>query len=326
MQFHFLLGKLTAACLSASCNVMQWMFMWLLLLPFTAGANHSEHGKYIVGFAQDTLANEWRAAQVRQLEAEFKKYPDIDFIYTDANGQTARQIQDIEDLVFKKVDVLITSPRDAVAMTPVIAGAYKKGVKVILLTRKISGDDYTTLVAPDDEDIARKSAAFMAKRMNYKGRILMLKGVPTATTTIARTEGFMREISKHKSIQVVAVRDANYLRADAIRAVSDVLEQGIQFDAIYAQSDTMASGARLVMEKYGVDISKMTIVGIDYIEEARKAIKNGKQTASFIYPTSAVEAARIAVDIIQGKEVPHYVKVETQMVTNKNVDHISPIF
>ena len=78
---------------------------------------------YVVGFAQDTMANDWRIAQVRELEREFQKYPWIKFFYTDAKGETARQIKDIEDMINLNVDVLITSPRDSALMTPVIAKA-----------------------------------------------------------------------------------------------------------------------------------------------------------------------------------------------------------
>jgi len=302
------------------------LFFLVSLSPFVSHAEHGKTGQYIVGFAQDTLANDWRAAQVSQLEAAFKKYPNVKFIYTDARGQTARQIQDIEDLLLQKVDVLITSPRDAAVMTPVISQAYKMGIPVVLITRKILTDDYTVLVSPDDEDIARQAAAYMAKKMNYRGNILILKGIPTATTAIARTKGFLKEIGKYKNIKIVSTINGNYLRADTIREMDDIIGQGIKFDAIYAQSDSMASGARLVLDKAGYDTKKMIIVGVDYIKEARDAIRRGEQTASFVYPTSAAEAAKLTLDIIEGKKVPRYVKVESQMVTRENVDKITPIF
>lgn len=98
------------------------------------------------------------------------------------------------------------------------------------------------------------------------------------------------------------------------------------FDAVYSQSDSMASGARLAMIKLGINPSDKLIVGIDYISEAQQAIKNGTQTASFLYPTSSKQAVEIVVKILRKQAVPKRVKVDTQLITKNNVDKVKPIF
>lgn len=300
----------------------------LLAMAFPVNADtEAQSGRtYLVGYAQDTMANDWRAAQVKELQEEFKKYPDIKFIYTDAKGQTAKQIQDIEDLAYKKVDVLMTSPRDAVLSTPAISKVYKSGIPVVLITRGIKSGDYTTLVAPEDYVIAQDAARYMAQQLKKQGKILVLTGVPTATTAIARTDGFMNEIKNYPGIEVSAIKNGNYLRADAIKAIGSVLAEGIKFDAIYAQSDSMASGARIALKKAGINTADILIVGIDYINEAREAIRKGEQTASFLYPTSAKQAVDAVRSILQGKPVAKRIKVASDLITKNNVDKIKPIF
>lgn len=286
----------------------------------------AEKKQYLVGFAQDTMANDWRAAQVKLLEAGFSKYPEVKFIYTDANGHTAQQIQDIEDLALQKVDVLITSPRDAKLMTPVVSRVYESGIPVVLITRLIETQKYTTIVTPDDENISRQAAQTVAKALNYKGKILMLQGVPTASTAIKRTKGFIDEIKKWPGIKISSIQPANYLRRDAILAVTDVLSQKIAFDAIYAQSDSMARGAILALKQHGIKPEQKVIVGIDYIKEARESIQNGEQLASFIYPTSAAETVKVTMDILHGKKVPKKIKVHSTKVDLTNVKQVEPIF
>ena len=281
---------------------------------------------YVVGFAQDTLANDWRKAQVNKLRAEFKKYPNIKFIVTDAGGNSAKQIHDIEELAHKKVDVLITSPRNGIKTTPAIARVYKQGIPVVLITRTIATDDYTSLISPDDYKIAGNAAKYIAKKLSGKGTILVLRGVPTATTAIARTKGFLDQIKKYPGIKVTAIKDANYLRSKAIRATEAAITEKIDFDAIYAQSDSMAAGARLALKKAGISPKDKIIVGIDYIREAREAIKNGTQSASFLYPTCAKEVADIVLKILHRKVVPKKVHVKSQIITKENVNKVFPIF
>ena len=291
------------------------------------GAAQATGGKtYLVGFAQDTMANDWRIAQVRSLERELKKYPFIKFFYTDAKGRTARQIKDIEDMTNMNVDVLVTSPRDARAMAPVISMAYKKGIPVVLISRRIETEDFTIFIHPDNRQIAKKAGQYMARKLKGKGKILVLKGVPTASTAMHRTESFLEEIRKYSGIEIVATKTGNYLRADAIKAIEEVLLEGLVFDAIYAQSDSMAGGARLALKKAGIDPRKIVIVGIDYISEAREAIREGEQDATFTYPTCGKEGAEFILKIVKGQKVPKEVVIESVMVTKDNVEAVEPIF
>ena len=281
---------------------------------------------FTVGFAQDTMANDWRVAQVKQLKDAFKKHPNIKLIVTDAGGKSTRQIQDMEDLIHQKVDLLIASPLNGAASTPAISRIYKMGTPIVLISRTITSNDYTSLVTPNNYQIGSDAAKYMAHKMSGKGKILIIRGIPTATSAIARTKGFLDIIKGYPEIKVVAIKDGNYLRGDAIRVVKEILSANTSFDAIYSQSDSMASGARLALRKAGISPKEKLIVGIDYIQEARTAIRKGEQSASFLYPTSAKEAAEVAVKILHGKKVPKKVSVKSLLVTKDNVELIQPIF
>lgn len=306
--------------------------LWLLalILPLSLyasppSAKDDEKG-ILVGFSQDTLANDWRLAQVHAVQKGLERYKHIRFIFTDGKGSTAKQILDIEDMISKGVDILITSPRDGRAMRPVIEQAFQQGIPVILLTRRIEGHSYTTFIAPDDAAIARESARFITRRLSGKGNVLVLQGLPSASTAIIRTTAFIEELAKSPGLRVIAMKSANYLRSDAIQAVEEVLQQGLSFDAIYAQSDSMASGARIALNRAGINPAEIAIVGIDYIPEAREAIRNGQQSASFTYPLCADEAVKAVLAITRGKSVPKSIQVPSQRVTVENVDRVEAIF
>lgn len=300
----------------------------VLLLPMAVAAAETPAPKktYRVAFAQDTLANDWRKAQTQGLEAGFKRHPEVQFSYTDANGNSARQIQDIEDLAATGLDLLITSPRDADLMSPVIAGVMAKGIPVLLLSRRISGDTYTSFIRADNRAIARRAAQHLAKRLKGKGAILVLQHIPTTTPAIERTEGFLEELKKHPGLSVAAIKRADSLRDKAIHAVEEALAEGLKFDAIYAQSDSMASGARTALKRAGIAPSRLPIVGIDYIAESREAILAGEQDASFVYPTFAKEGVETAMKILRGQPVPKEIVVDSPMVTRGNAARIAPIF
>ncbi|HEA26216.1 MAG TPA: LacI family transcriptional regulator [Ectothiorhodospiraceae bacterium] len=281
---------------------------------------------YTVGFAQDTMSNDWRAAQVNDVKRVLEKHPNIRFISTDAKGSSARQAFDFERLANDGADILITSPRDVRAMTPVVSEVMKRGIPVVLLSRRIMSDDFTTFIGADDREIAREAGRYLAKELNGKGRVVMLRGVLTATTAIARTEGFIDEMKNHPGIEIVAQPVANYRRNIAIKEMEKVISAGIKFDALYAHSDSMATGARMAMEMAGIDPKSIKIVGIDYIPEARKAIRAGEQSASFTYPTAGAQGAEAVLKIIRGEKMAKEQKIPFTRVTIENVEQVETIF
>ncbi|MDH3353990.1 MAG: substrate-binding domain-containing protein [Chromatiales bacterium] len=281
---------------------------------------------YTVGFAQDTLSNDWRAAQVNEVKRELEKHPNIRFIVTDAKGSAARQTFDFERLADEGADILVTSPRDVRSMTPVVADVMKRGIPVILLSRRIMSDDFTTFIGADDREIARKAARYLAKELKGKGRVVMLKGVATATTAIARAEGFIEELKNYPGIKIVAQPTANYRRNIAIKEMEKVIDAGIKFDAVYAHSDSMATGARMAMEMAGIDPKSIKIVGIDYIPEAREAIRKGEQSASFTYPTAGRQGAEAVLKLIRGESLQKEQSIPFTLVTKENVEQVDTIF
>ncbi len=281
---------------------------------------------YTVGFAQDTMGNDWRIAQVREVENGFKDKKNIKFFYTNGKSNTAIQIMNIEDMIEKKVDLIISSPRDAKVMTPVIEKAYDQNIPVILLSRTISSDKYKIFIHPKNRLIAKQSAQFIAKKLNGKGNILILQHTPTSTPAIRRTEGFLDEIKKFPNIKIVAIKVANSLRNKAILKTEEAINEGLKFDAIYAQSDSMAIGAIMALKKNGLDPKKIIITGIDYISEARELIKKGELDASYIYHTGGAEGVKTAMKILNGEDVPKEIIIDSMEITIKNVDEIEPIF
>ncbi len=280
---------------------------------------------YTVAFSQDTFDNDFRLNQVKEVETYFKQYSNIKFIATNAQANASVQVQQIENLIRQKVDVLLVSPYDEAALTPVVSKAYRSGIPVVMVDRTIKGKDYTAYVHPDNKQIAIEAARYLVKKLNHKGKVLLLKGVPNADPTRKRTEGFYQVVSKHPGIEVIE-RTANYLRRDAVIEMEKLVMAGEKFDGIMSQSDSMLVGARLVLKANQIDVSKMVTVGIDYIKPAQKAIRKGLQDSSFVYALCGKESAEIAMRILRGEKVPKEVNIKTVQVTQENVDDVKPIF
>ena len=304
--------------------MFRYMFITLLILspPILNAANDI---KKTIAFAQDNMANDFRKSQVYEVRNELLKHPRVSFIYSDAKGQTSLMIQQIESYIKQKIDVLILGTSDERAIVPVISKAYKAGIAIILLDRGILSDDYTTFIKYDNRKIGQIAGKFIANKINGKGQVLLLEGVPKTDVTKLRTKGFFDKINKYKKIQVIK-RTGNFLRKDAIIEMEKLLIKGTRIDAIFSESDSMLSGVRLVLKRYNIAAKSIPMVGVDFISEAQTAIRNGNQLATITYPLGGKKAAEIALKIVKGKKVPKQISISSTLVTKRNVDQISPIF
>jgi len=278
-----------------------------------------------VAFAQDTLGNDFRKAQVFEVRDEAGKYPNLKFVYSDAKGQTSLLIRQIKGFIDSKADLIVVGTNDEKAVVPIISKAYKSGIPVIILDRGIQGDSYTTFINSDNIKIGSIGAQYIAKRLNGKGKVLLFEGIQTADVTKLRSKGFLDEIKKHKGISVIK-RTGNYLRKDAIIEMEKLIASGEKIDAVFSESDSMISGARSAMEHHGLDPSKIIMVGCDYTSEAREAIRKGTQTGSVLFPLGGKKSVETAVKIFKGEHVPKHIVIPVKLITKANVETEEPIF
>jgi len=168
-----------------------------------------------IAFAQDDMSNDFRKAQVLEGLDEANNYPYIKYIYSDAKAQTSLLIANIEKYILSDIDCIIVGTNDANGLNKVLEKAYKKNKKVIILDRGVTTDKYTTFINSNNIKIGQMGAKYIAKKLKYKGLVLLFEGLPKADVTQLRTKGFMDEISQYKDIKVIK-RTGNYLRRDAI--------------------------------------------------------------------------------------------------------------
>ena len=278
----------------------------------------------IIAFAQDNMANDFRRAQVFEVRDAVANYPDTKFVYSDAKGETALIIRQIGQFVDQAVDLIVVGTNDESAVVPVLTRAFNAGVPVIVLDRGVKTDLYTTFIHSDNVLIGQLGAEYIARRLDGKGKVLLLEGLQTADVTHLRNKGFLDEMARHPEIAVVR-RTGNYLRRDALIEMEKLLAEGIEVDAIFSESDSMLSGVRSVLDRHGIDPSSIITIGCDYTTEARAAIRSGRQTGSVLFPLGGKQAVEAAVAIFAGKPVPKHIVIPVRLVTKENVEQFKPV-
>lgn len=294
-------------------------------LSTSAMAQDNPYGSppWTIGFSQDTMDHPWRAYMVTSAEAQAAKYPDLikEFIYTDAGGSNEKQIADIEDLISRGVDLIMMSPREAQALVPSVDAIKAAGIPLVVLDREVVGDDYNVFIGGNNLQIGEELGKYTLANAGNDFKYLEIEGIPGATPTIQRHEGFASQIEGEAGIERLDAQPANYDLAPAIPIVEDWLTKYRgEFQVIYAHNDPMILGAINVLKEAGYKPGDVFLVGVDGQREAFEAIKEGWLQATAIYATGGSLGLDMAVRVLKGESVPKRIITETPVITPENVD------
>lgn len=234
-------------------------------------------------------------------EAAF--YQDMILDIKTVKDDTRQQIEDIESFIEQGVDLLVISPNEATALTPIVKQAMVKDIPVILLDRKIDSENYTAYIGADNYQLAKELALYATDVLHGAGNIVIMRGWEGSTADRMRYKGFMEIIEKSPKISIVAEDHGQFLKNDAQEEMSKILKQDISIDLVFAMNDPMAYGVHDALVKYS---GKMPfIIGIDALAGEGggiEAIETGIIDASFIYPTGGDKVIELAHKVLNKEE------------------------
>lgn len=127
----------------------------------------TESRTYRIGVSQCSQ-DDWRMKMNDEINREIMFHEDAVVEIRSANDSNTKQIEDIKYFVNNGFDIIIVSPNEADALTPIIKEVYEQGTPVVIFDRNINGDTYTARIGVDDEGLGR-SAAHYALHVLGKG-------------------------------------------------------------------------------------------------------------------------------------------------------------
>jgi ribose transport system substrate-binding protein len=256
----------------------------VLLLGLAIGCARRDEGEFVVGFSQMESDNPWRLAQTKSLRDEAAKRG-VQLVVTDAQGQTAKQVSDVEDLIARRVNLILLAPREYQGLTPALQAAKEAKIPVILVDREAAGtpgQDFLTFLGSNFVDQGRRAAEWLAKESNGTAGIVELSGTPGSSVASDRGRGFREEIAKHPGMKILASQTGNFSRAQAQNVMQNIAQSlGKQITAVYAHNDEMALGAIQALKGAGLEPGRdVRIVSVDGQRAALEAIQRGELGAT----------------------------------------------
>lgn len=274
-------------------------------------ASSAQNGKKItIGFSVSTQNNPFFVTLAKSVEEQAKK-DGITVKIVDAQNDPAKQANDITDLIESKVDVLLINPVDSAAVSNSVLAANQAKIPVITIDRSSDKGDVVAHIASDNVKGGEMAADFIVQKLGEKANVAELEGLPGASATRERGEGF-HNIADQK-LTVVAKQSADFDRSKGMTVAENMLQANPDIKAIFAQNDEMALGAISAVKSANKQI---LIIGFDGTADGAKAIQDGTLAATVAQQPDQMGqmAVETAIKIAKGEKVDNKIAVPLKLM------------
>lgn len=278
---------------------------------------------WTIGMSQCNLGEPWRVQMNKDIKDNAEKHPELKVVYKDAQNDALRQVNQVEELITEKVNLIIISPKEAAPLTAPVAKAMDAGIPVIVLDRKVLGDKYTCFIGGDNVKIGRAAGEWAVKFFKGKANIVELKGLMTSTPGQERHQGFLQALKGKSGMKIIFDADVQWLEPNARKEMSSALARFDKIDLVYGHNDPAAHGAYVAAQAEGKGRDKtIKFMGIDALPyEGVRYVREGILAATFQYPNGSKEAIDLGLALLKdGKQPPKNVTLGTVQFTSENVE------
>ncbi|AZZ91743.1 LacI family transcriptional regulator [Hahella sp. KA22] len=265
-----------------------------------------------IGMSFQELNNAYFVTMKNALE-EAAKDIGAEVYITDAHHDVSKQINDVEDMLQKGVDILLLNPTDSVGVQSAVVSAKKAGVITVAIDAEAEGP-IDSFVGSKNYTAGYMAGKYLGEQLGGKGEVAILDGIPVVPI-LERVRGFSDAMLEFPDIKVVGKQNGKQERDVAMNVTENMLQANPGLDGVFSVNDTGALGALTAIEASGMDVK---LVSVDGHPEAIKAML--KPNSKFIatsaqFPRDQIRLG-LAIALVKhwGSEIPASMPVDVKLI------------
>jgi len=302
---------------------MLLVFMFIVLLLTGCGSSSSnapkadsgaKTGKKVVAMVPKVIGSPYFdtcAEGAKKVAAEFS----FEFLYTGpTSADAAQQVNIIQDLINKKVDVLIVAANDAQSVAPALKKAKAAGIKVMTYDADSTHDARDLFINQTTPEIlGRHIMDNVAKEIGGSGEYAILTASLTASNQNVWIK-WMKEqqADKYPNITLVTIAPSEEDQQKAFAQTQNLVKAYPNLKGIAALSTVAEPGAAQAIEQLNV-IGKIKLVGLATPNGMRQYLKSGAAQSATLWDVGKLGylSMYMAKQLLDGKTPTDGMEVPT---------------
>ncbi|HUT45060.1 MAG TPA: substrate-binding domain-containing protein [Sedimentisphaerales bacterium] len=238
------------------------------------------------------------------------------------------QISVVENIITRGADGIVLAPLDNAALRRPVDEAMRSGIPVVIFDSGLKGDNYISYVATDNFKAGQLAGQYMAKLLEGKGNVAVLRYAEGSDSTTKREDGFLDAIKAFVDIEIVTSnRYAGVTTESALQAAENLLsrfggaEGNLRIDGIFCATEPTALGILRALQNAGF-AGKVKFIGFDSSEKMIAALRAGELSGFVVQNPMSIGylGVKNLVGHIRGQQSPRRIDTGSILVTMENIE------
>jgi inositol transport system substrate-binding protein len=278
-----------------------------------------------IGVAMSQFNDTYLTYMREDMGKKAKEMGGVDLQFVDGRNDVNKQLDQVQELIGKKVDALIVNPVDTAATENITKAATEAKIPLVYVNRRPDNPKLPAGVASvtsDDKEAGRMQMQYIADKLNGKGTVVILLGELSNNSTRDRTEGVKEVLKKYPGIKIAEEQEGAWGRQKGMDITNNWLTQGRDFSAVLSNNDEMAIGAAMALKNAGKKQGDVLVAGVDGTPDGLAAVKKGQLTVSVFQDGKGQgeDSIDAAVTLAKKQALPeHAIVIPFRLITPENV-------
>ena len=238
------------------------------------------------------------------------------------------QVTEVENAVARGVAGIALAPLDESALVGPVSTAMKRGVPVVIFDSGLKGNDYVSFVATDNDAGGRLAGEHMAKLLNGKGRVVLLRYAEGHDSTSRREEGFLAALKGQPGIEIVSANqyggadvEGAYKKGESLLSTLKTPDGRLSIDGIFCPNESVSFAMMRVLQDNGW-AGKVRFIGFDASDNLIKGLRDGHLDGIVLQDPVRMGylGIKTLVDHIKGVKVERRIDTGVRIVTRETMD------
>ena len=235
-----------------------------------------------------------------------------------------QQIQVVENFTSRNVSGIVLAPLDSQALVNPVNSAVQAGIPVVVMDSGLNSDKYLSFVATDNFKGGQLAGQFMAKLLNDKGNVILLRYAVGSASTEEREKGFLDAMEKFPEIKIISSDQyAGPTVETAYQASQNLLNRfGDEVNGVFAVAEPATIAMTKALRDIGKAGGKVKMVGFDAGSKSVLDMKNGDVQGLAVQNPVLMGylAVMTMVKHLQGEKVEKRIDTGVVLISPANMD------
>ena len=292
-------------------------------------STNKSYGKLTIGVIPMSSQHDfWKSIHAGAIQASQELEVEIIWKAPIQNENLQEQVDIVESLAIRGVDGIVLAPVDQVALASPVEECVRQGIPVVIIDSALDSAEHTSFVATDNYEGGVAGAQQLAKLLDEKGDVIVLRNYEGTSSTAKRELGFLETLKNYPHIRVIssnqrcgATPESAYQKAEQLLAKFKTEDGSLKADGIFTSCEPVSFGMMRAMEDSNL-VGKVVHVGFDASPALVEGLRTGHLDAIVVQDPIKMGylGVKTLVQHLQGKKVDPRHDTGVYVVTDDNVD------